>query len=105
MRWLEMQDGVRVERWENLDEWDIGVYLADGHCWRVDVKDHQDPQTIIDRPPVGETVVVPNYRRSQVHQLQAGLDAVRTDDGRRYSVFTVSRFKAVVTKRLKGVGV
>ncbi|MCF4136557.1 hypothetical protein L1856_06100 [Streptomyces sp. Tue 6430] len=44
---------MRVERWENLDEWDVGVYLADGHRWRVDVKDHQDAQTIIDRPPVG----------------------------------------------------
>jgi hypothetical protein len=102
MQWLEKQAGVRVERWENMDEWDIGVYLADGQSWRVDVKDHQDAQTIIDRPPVGETVVVPNYRSNQVNQLQAGLDALRTPDGQRYSVFTVSRFKAAVTKRVKG---
>ena len=64
----------------------------------------EEVQTIIDRPPDGETVVVPNYRRSQVSQLQAGLDAVRTADGQRYNVFTVSRFKAAVTKRLKGMG-
>ncbi|TXS66122.1 hypothetical protein EAO69_30360 [Streptomyces sp. me109] len=104
MQWLEKQEGVRIERWENLDAWDVGIYLADGHRWRVDVKDHQDAQTIIDRPPAGETVVVPNYRRSQVNQLQSGLDALRTADGQRYSVFTVSRFKAAVTRRLKGVG-
>ncbi|MCZ4120204.1 restriction endonuclease-related protein [Streptomyces sp. H39-S7] len=102
MQWLERQPGVRVARWENMDEWDIGVYLPDGWICRVDVKDHKDPQSIIDRPPTGETIVVPNYRRSQVNALQAGLDAVRTPDGRPYTVFTVSRFKASVSKRLKG---
>ncbi|MGW8987796.1 pPIWI_RE_Y domain-containing protein [Streptomyces parvus] len=102
MLWLERQPGVRVERWENMDEWDIGVYLEDGWSGRVDVKDHKDPQTIIDRPPTGEIVVVPNHHRSQVNALQAGLDPLCTPDGRRYTVFTVSRFKAAMTKRLKG---
>ncbi|MEV5468041.1 hypothetical protein AB0N37_20755 [Streptomyces griseoincarnatus] len=102
MLWLEKQSGVRVERWENMDEWDIGVYLENGWSCRVDIKDHKDPQTIIDRPPTGEIVVVPNYRSSQVNALQAGLDPLRTPDGHRYTVFTVSRFKAAVTKRLKG---
>ncbi|UWS69808.1 hypothetical protein [Streptomyces noursei] len=100
MQWLEKLEECGSAR-ENLDRWDVGVYGGQASL-AVDVKDHQDAQTIIDRPPARRRWWCPTT--GAVGQSSCSLGSMRCGlaDGQRYSVFTVSRFKAAVTRQLKG---
>lgn len=93
MRWLERK-GLEVERWGEMDSWDVGVTLPDGRCL-VDVKDVASEQSIIDRPPRAKTIVVPSYRSEQVKPLRAALEP----DG--YAVHTVASFKRLISAQVQ----
>ncbi|MFD0501725.1 hypothetical protein ACFQ0G_00085 [Streptomyces chiangmaiensis] len=93
MRWLERK-GLEVERWGEMDSWDVGVTLPDGRCL-VDVKDVANEQSIIDRPPRAKTIVVPSYRSEQVKPLRAALEP----DG--YAVHTVASFKRLISAQVQ----
>lgn len=93
MRWLERK-GLEVERWGEMDSWDVGVTLPDGRCL-VDVKDVANEQSIIDRPPRAKTIVVPSYRSEQVKPLRAALEP----EG--YAVHTVASFKRLVSAQVQ----
>lgn len=93
MRWLERK-GLEVERWGEMDSWDVGVTLPDGRCL-VDVKDVANEQNIIDRPPRAKTIVVPSYRSEQVKPLRAALEAGG------YTVHTVASFKRMISTLLQ----
>ncbi|SOE24896.1 restriction endonuclease-related protein [Streptomyces sp. OK228] len=93
MRWLERK-GLEVERWGEMDSWDVGVTLPNGRCL-VDVKDVANEQNIIDRPPRAKTIVVPSHRSEQVKPLRAALEPSG------YTVHTVASFKRMISTQLQ----
>ncbi|SDY77314.1 hypothetical protein SAMN05216215_1034102 [Saccharopolyspora shandongensis] len=75
---------VGVALYPIKDTFDLLVTAPDGRTWSVDVKDHADPQRVIDDPPSADHVVVPTYRKGQLHQLKRALSGK--------SVWTIRQF-------------
>lgn len=80
--------GLDVALYPMKDVVDLRVTAPDGQIWNVDVKDHADPQRVIDDPPAAEHVVLPDYRKGQLHHLRRALP--------RKSVWTIRQFLGAV---------
>lgn len=86
--------GVAVQLWPLKDTYDALVTTPAGHRMSVDVKDHADAQTIVERPPAAEHVVIPDHRRGQLQTLRRQLTG--------HSVWTMTGFGREVGTRVRG---
>lgn len=68
---LEALPGVTVEYWPDFDRYDL-LIRAGEHQYRVDVKDHTSPTTLLASLgyEIAEWIVVPDTRRDQVRILR-----------------------------------
>ncbi|MFZ5480842.1 MAG: hypothetical protein ACOZNI_29045 [Myxococcota bacterium] len=98
-RRLREIDGVEVELWPFVDEFDLQVSLR-GRTWRADVKDWSDPvalaRSLRRRLPAEETLIaLPADRARHVHVLAERLPKAH------YRVLTVDQVVAEVRRASK----